>query len=176
VVLPGEEPVPGPSVRVLRNEEGRIYGFYGYPENRFISRSEALNRVQYNPEVGQIQDSFGNEVGVGAFRLPLRGISIETENTVQVYNRITVDPGEFPVAPNQQLIERVTVMNKDGTLSTFEVSYGAGQAYDPTKGGGKWRYETSQALGLGEGDRATSSELRAAVRYREFVVRDISYK
>lgn len=175
MVLPGEEPL-GERVLIQRNPRTGAVLFRDPETGRFISRSSALTRVTYDFERGRIVDSFGNTIGVGAFRLPLAGAVRQTENTVQVYAKLDVDPRQFRAAANQEIIERITVVGRDGKLRTFEIDYGPGGKYDRSAHGGRWRFETSRALGLADNQRAQTTELRQAVAYREFIVRTISYK
>jgi hypothetical protein len=178
MVLPGPEFLEGEGVLVARDRSGRIIGFRDPETGRFISRSTALPRMTYDPTSGQIVDSLGNPVGVGAFRLPLGGVVRETKNTLQEWRQLEVDARTFRPAANQEIIERVTVIGRDGKLRTFEISYGLGGKYDPRAPlkGAKWRFETSQALGLAEGERASTSRLREAVAYRDFIIKETSAK
>lgn len=173
MVLPGPSFAPGEGVAVARTSGGRLIGFRDPETGRFISRSTALSRATYDPQAGQIKDSFGNPIGVGAFRLPAGGAIRETQNTIQTWKGLDVDARQFRPAANQEIIERVTVIDKAGKLRTFEISYGLGGKYDPRapNKGSKWRFETSKALGIAEGERARTSRLREAVAYREFIVK-----
>ncbi len=176
MVLPGPEFGEGEGVLVARDRGGRLIGFRDPTTGRFISRSVALARMTYDPDSGQVLDSRRNPVGVGAFRLPLGGVVRETKNTIQEWRPMEVDARQFKPAANQEIIERVTVVGRDNKLHTFEISYGLGGKYDPRapNKGSKWRFETSKALGLEEGERASTSRLREAVAYREFIVKETS--
>lgn len=178
MVIPGQRPLEGEGVLVARERSGRLIGFRDPETGRFISRVTALARMTYDPTSGQVVDSQGNPVGVGAFRLPLGGVVRETKNTIQEWRPMDVDARQFKPAANQEIIERVTVIGRDGKLRTFEISYGLGGKYNPTapNKGSKWRFETSKALGLEEGERASTSRLREAVAYREFIVKETSAK
>ena len=176
MVLPGTEFPEGEGVIVARDRSGRLTGFRDPDTGRFISRKVALERVTYNFDTGKIEDSRKNPVGVGAFRLPARGVVRETKNTIQKWRPMEVDARSFRPAANQEIIERVTIIGRDGKLRTFEISYGLGGKFDPRapNKGAKWRFETSKALGLAEGERASTSRLREAVAYREFIVKETS--
>lgn len=176
MVLPGPEFFEEAGVTVARDRSGRLIGFRDTETGRFISRSVALARMTYDPVSGKVTDSRGNPVGVGAFRLPLGGVVRETKNTTQEWRPMEVDARQFKPAANQEIIERVTVIGRDNKLHTFEISYGLGGKYDPRapNKGSRWRFETSKALGLAEGERASTSRLREAVAYREFIVKETS--
>jgi hypothetical protein len=171
MVLPGEV-FGGPRVRVVRDSSGRVIGFQDPDQgSRFISRADALDRLRYNIEKAQVEDSFGNGVGVGALSIPGRGVTVGYKNGEAVYTPLEGDPSTFKPDPNQEIIERTIFIDKDGNLVTVEISYGYGNGYDPAKYGGKWRYEASQALGLEEGERLPTSDLQRAVAGQEFTIK-----
>jgi hypothetical protein len=151
-------------VRVVRDSSGRVVGFQDPDkDNIFISRTDAIQRVRFNTEEGQIQDSFGNNVGVAALAYPKSGQTVAYVEKEATYIPLSGPPEGFKPASNEEIVERVTVIGADGELHTFEISYGGGQKYDPAKYGGKWRYEVSNALGQGEEERIPTEDLQRAV-------------
>lgn len=164
-----------PRVRAVRDSSGRVVGFQDPDQgNRFISRADAINRLKYSPQQGQILDSFGNPVGVGALQFPGRGLEIATTNKILSYQRAGDDPMLIKVRSNQELVEQITLINKDGSLTQIETSYGHGKGYDPTKRGGWFRQKASEALGVPASQRLTTSDLYRSVARRDFIVKTVS--
>lgn len=162
----------GQRVRVVRDRQGRVVGFQD-PDKRniFIRRVDAVPRLRYSVERSQVEDSFGNRVGVGALGLPLRGYDVAFKVKEAAYRPLAIDPLSFRPNPDQELIEKTTYTTKDGKLVTSEMSYGLGEKYDPSKTGRKWRHEASKALGRPEGERLPTRDLKRAVLYKEFIVK-----
>lgn len=172
MVLPSDlPPTPSRRVRVIRDRYGRLAQFQDPETGRFIRRDDALKRLNYDPKVGQIVDSFGNPVGVGALRIPEMGITRTFVGLEAEYQRMKVDPHAFKPGTNQEIIERTVFITKEGRMVTQETSYGLGKDYDRSKYGGRWRQGASDALGLGPDERMTTRELRKAVAYQEFVTK-----
>jgi hypothetical protein len=161
-------------VRAVRNREGRFIGFQDPDQGgRFITRQEALSRLSFSVERGEVLDSFGNGVGVGAVKLPGRGVDVTYQTRAAEYKPMTVDPARFTPNPNQEIVERNVFMTKDGKLVTSETSWGLGKKYDPAKYGGRWRQSASDALGLDKAKRLPTRDLERAVLMREFIVKTI---
>ncbi len=160
---------------MVRDRQGKFVGFQDPDQaGRFISRKDALPRLRYSIEKNYVQDSFGNDVGVGALGLPGRGVDVAYKVKGATYRPIRTDPNDFTPKPNQELIERTVFITREGKLVTSETSHGLGEKYDPSKTGGRWRRAASKAVGAGEGQRLPTSDLQRAVAFREFVVKDIS--
>ena len=165
-------------VRIVRDSSGRVVGFQD-PDNRnqFIARSDAVDRVRYNTEAAQIEDSFGNNVGVAALALPGRGVTVGYKNGATVYKSFQGDITGFDPQPNQEIVERVIFINQDGTLRVVNISYGYGQKYDPASkaAGGLWARGAADALGLKEGERLPTTDLKQAEVLREFIIKTSSF-
>lgn len=161
-------------VRVVRDSSGRVVGFQdpdSTPRNQFISRADALDRLSYNVETAQIEDSFGNDVGVGALAIPGRGVTVAYKNGSASYKPFTGDISSFKPKPNQEIIERTIFINKDGSLTTLEISYGYGTQYDEAKYGGAWRNAAQKVLGLPEKSGVPTTDLQAAVAGKEYMIK-----
>lgn len=165
-------------VRVVRDSSGRVVGFQdpdSTPRNQFISRADALDRLRYNVEAAQIEDSFGNDVGVGALALPGRGVTVAYKNGSATYTPLPGDPAAFKPNPNQEIVERTIFIDRNGRLVTVETSYGYGQTYDPARYGGRWRKAASEALGLAADERLPSQDLQRAVVGKEYMIKTSSF-
>ncbi len=162
-------------VRIARDRKGRVVGFQD-PDKRsvFISRADAVKRLRINPDTRQIEDSFGNRVGVGALALPGRGIELVYKTKMASFTPLAVDPRTYNPKPNEEIIERTTFATKKGRLITSETSYGLGEKYDPSKTGGRWRRDASKALGVSEGGRLPTRDLQRAVLHKEYIIKRIS--
>ncbi len=162
-------------VRVVRDRQGKVVGFQDPDRaSRFISRADALPRLRYSIDNQRIQDSFGNEVGIGALGVPGRGISVAFKVKEATYKPLPTDATTFSPRPNQEIVERTVFIDRDGKLIESQTSYGLGEKYDPSKTGGKWRRDASKAVGAKEGERLLTSDLKRAVAHHEFLVKDIS--
>lgn len=162
-------------VRVVRDRRGEFVGFQD-PDKRsiFISRKDATSRLRINKDTRQVEDSFGNRVGVGALGLPGRGVELLYKTKAASYRPLAADPRTYNPRPNEEILERTTFATKGGRLITSETSYGLGEKYDPSKTGGRWRRDASSALGVPEGGRLPTRDLRRAVLHKEFIVKRIS--
>lgn len=165
----------GQRVRVVRDKSGRVVGFQD-PDKRniFISRADAIPRLRYSVDRQRVEDSFKNEVGVGALGLPGRGVSVAFKTKQATYQPLPTDPTTYTPRPNQEIVERTVFIDRDGKLVSSETSYGLGKKYDPTKAGGRWRRAASKAVGAGEGQRLPTRDLKRAVAHSQFLVKDIS--
>lgn len=173
-MLPGESPSAF-RVRIVRDSEGRVIGFQD-PDfgNRFITRSEAINRLKYDREMGQIVDSFNSPVGVGSLAFPGRGEEVAFRTKNALYTPLGVDPTTFRPKPNQEIVERIVIIDKNGNLVRSETSYGLGNRFDPSKRGGWWRKKVSESLGLKPNERLPSADLQRAVVRRDYILKDLS--
>ena len=162
-------------VHVARDRAGKVIGFQdpdrGY---RFISRKDALPRMRYSIERSRIEDSFGREIGVGSLSLPGRGVTVGFKVKEATYRPLPTSPQDFRPTASQEVIERTVFITREGKLVSTETSYGLGEAYDPTKTGGRWRRSASQAVGAKEGERLPTRDLARAVAHQEFLVKSIS--
>lgn len=174
MVLPSEEEFQ-PRVRVVRNRQGRIISFQD-PDlgARFITRTEAIKRLNFSVERNAVVDSFGQEVGIGGLALPNRGYSVAFKVKEALYKPLDVDPRQFRPGANQEVIERTIYIDRDGRLITREISHGSGRSYDPAKYGGRWRANAAEALGVEPGKRLPTKDLKRAQYYQEFIVKTIS--
>ncbi len=171
-VFPDSQDLP---VRVVRNRTtGALVGFQDPGTGRFLSRTDAIARLQYSPERGQVEDSFANPVGVGSLGIPARGQHVTFKVKEADYQRLSVDVNTFKPSSNQEIVERTVLVTKEGKLVTSETSYGLGQKYQEGKYGGRWRQEASEALGTDKKARLPTKDLERAVAYREFIVKTIS--
>lgn len=172
MVLPSENPLAGTRVRIVRDKSGNISGFQDPDDrNRFITKTEAVSRLSYDFKIESITDSFGNTMESGGLAAPLKGFDY-------VFTRVSVHwtPIDVPVervvpGPNQEIVERVTFIDRDGNLIVHETSYGLGQRYDETKYGGRWRHFASQALGEDSSARLPTEDLQKAVAYKEYLLK-----
>jgi len=162
-------------VRIARDRKGRVVGFQD-PDKRsvFITRADAVKRLRINKDTRQVEDSFGNRVGVGALGLPGRGVELVYKTKTAAYTPLGADPRTYNPKPNEEILERTTFATKEGKLVTSETSYGLGEKYDPSKTGGRWRRDASKALGVPEGGRLPTRDLQRAVLYKEYIVKRIS--
>jgi len=171
MTTPEEEEQPE-RVRVVRDSSGRVVGFQD-PDfgNRFITRDEALSRLRYDSGKSQILDSFGNPVEVGALHYTVSHAPVAFINGVWEYRGIGQDPSRARPGASQEVVEQTTVINKDGTLTTIEISGGAGKRWQENKSGGKWRYEMSKALGLGKDEKLPTTDLTRFVVRKDYFIR-----
>ncbi len=174
MVTPRPEEI-GQRIRVARTKDGKIIGFQDPDRgNRFVSRKDALPRMRYSVEKSRIEDSFGNEIGVGSLGLPGRGVTVGFKVKEATYKPLPTSPQNFQPRANQEVIERTVFLTREGKLVSTETSYGLGQDYDPAKAGGKWRADASKAVGAKEGERLPTRDLSRAIVYQEFLVKSIS--
>jgi len=162
-------------VRIVRDRKGRVVGYQDPDQaSRFISRADAIPRLRINKDTRQVEDSFGNRVGVGALGLPGRGVELTYKTKTAAYTPLAADPRTYNPKPNEEILERTTFATKEGKLVTSETSYGLGEKYDPSKTGGRWRRDASKALGVPEGGRLPTRDLSRAVLNKEFIIKRIS--
>lgn len=173
MVLPFGPGAEGPGVRINRDDKGRFRGFTDAASGRFISRTEAVQRLTFSVEGSDLVDTFGEHVGVGSIKIPASGIEIAYKVRTTTDKQLTVDPSTFKPEPNQQIVERVVFAGADGRLHTMETSYRLGRQYDPSLTGGRWRQAASEALGLKQGERLPTADLQRAVIMKEFIIRTI---
>jgi len=127
----GEPEEPG-QVRVVYNPKTGKYLFQD-PEmgNIFIKRDEAVKRLRYNAEQGQLVDSFGNAVGVGSLGLPAAGYEFEFKYKTASYTPLTTPPQDFQPAPGTTLQLRLVIIDPDGNVHVVYKSFGENQKWDP---------------------------------------------
>lgn len=135
---------------------------------QFISTRAAVPCLTYDFERKRIVDAFHNVVGVANLRIGVSGIRIVRPRDVVTYQRILFDPRHVRVGPNQEIVERIIWVRRDGWLRMTEWSYGLGERYDRSKTARAWGGAAREALGLERDQKATTRELRKAVVLREF--------
>ncbi len=144
--------------------------------NVFIGRSDAISRLAFDFEGNRLVDSFGRNPSISSLKLPLRGESFTFQGgAVSEWKPLDVDPRRIRPDVNQEIVERVVFVNRDGSLTVRNYSYGRGERYDRSLTGTKWRADAARALGEtsdpGEGKRRPTRELSAAMAAREFLIR-----
>jgi hypothetical protein len=162
-------------VRIIRDPQGRVRG-YQDPDanNRFIDKETAISRLKFNPEARQIQDSFKNEMPVGQLGVRIGGVVLNKVNVAESYQSISGNIRNVVPTSHQEIIERVSVLTKDGRVETIEISYGRGQEYVEGKNGGYWRYRIATAAGISDGRRLPSTDLKNRVLNQEFLIKTVS--
>ncbi len=124
-------------VRIVRDRQGKVIGFQDPDKGAvFISRQSAIPRLRYSIERSRVEDSFGNEVGVGALGLPARGVEVAFKVKEASYKPLGVKPEGYQPRPNEEIIERVIVVDKGGKLVPIDTSYGLGKSTTRRKPGG----------------------------------------
>lgn len=172
MVLREGEPSPGERAVIRVLPDGRRQ-WYDPDTGRIISRADAVRRVRFDFETGWVRDSFGRNVGVGNLRIPQGGIA-RVYKTVDVrYGRLVADPSRLTPGNNQEIVERVTMINRDGTLRTVETSWGLGKRYDPSQYTKRWASEAADAAGVRIGDRGAYEKMKGAVLQKEYIVKTI---
>jgi len=141
--------------------------------NPFIGREFAVDRLHYDYDQRGVFDSFGNRVGIANLGIPARG-RVTDYKTLQVrWNKLTIDPRRFRPTGDQEIVERVIFIDREGRLRLVRTSYGRGKRYDRSKYGGRWRSWASRAMGLPDNARVTTQELQKAVLHKEFIIKEI---
>jgi len=119
-------------VRAVYTAKLRLIGFQD-PDmgNIFIRRDEAVGRLRYDPELGQVVDSFGNTVDVGGMAMPAAGYTYEYKYKTAEYYPLTINPEDFQPAPGLTLKVRLVIVDSEGNLHVFDKSFGENRTYDP---------------------------------------------
>jgi hypothetical protein len=119
-------------VRAVYTAKLRLIGFQD-PDmgNIFIRRDEAVGRLRYDPELGQVVDSFGNPVDVGGMAFPAAGSSFEFKYKTAEYLPLTVNPEDFQAAPGTTLQLRLVIVDGEGNIHVLYKSFGENRSYDP---------------------------------------------
>jgi hypothetical protein len=119
-------------VRAVYTAKLRLIGFQD-PDmgNIFIRRDEAVGRLRYDPELGQVVDSFGNPVDVGGMAFPAKGYSYEFKYKTAEYLPLTVNPEDFQAAPGTTLQLRLVIVDGEGNIHVLYKSFGENRSYDP---------------------------------------------
>ena len=149
--------------------DGRVTTY----RNPFIGREFAVDRLHYDFNQRGVFDSFGNRVGVANLAIPGAGRVTDYKTLQARWFKLTTDPRRFSPASNQEVIERVIFVDREGRLRLVRTSYGLGQRYDRSKYGGRWRSWASRALGLPDDARVGTQELQKAVLHKEFIVKTL---
>lgn len=167
-VFPPDFP-QGP-VRFARDRLGR--SFFTDPDTgRRITSDDALRRVTYDFRSGRIRDSFGHYVGMAALRLPGSGRVVTLPNMDVIYSNLIRDPRIYRVAGNEELIERLVVVERNGRLRTVNISYGLGRNYDPARSGKRWAAELASSTGVKPGRPEAYRTYKEAVLDRTFIIK-----
>jgi len=145
--------------------------------NEFVRLGQAYRGLSYDFETSRLKDGFGNRAPISAIGLPARGETHKFVNVSATWRPLEGAVTRFRPAGNQEIIERVWFVNRDGSIFKQDFSYGRGEKYDRTQTGSKWRYRAAQAMGEtsdpGPGSRMTTDELKKAVLRREFLVKTV---
>jgi hypothetical protein len=176
-MFPDEEEIFNSRVRIVRGINGKLVG-YQDPDNnnRFILRTDAIKRLFYDSEKMYLTDSFGRSIMDADLRMVFRGERINFIERAAIYTPMMESPSRFRPASNQEVIERVLVVDKNGRVIEFDTSFGLGVRYNQYRYGGRWRQKISEALGLPENARIPSSDLKRAVYSVEYLVKTIVRK
>jgi len=142
--------------------------------NLFISREPAVERLVFDFKKQAIVDSYGNTVGVRHLGLPSTGRVTDYAVWSAKWMPLTTDPRRYTPSPNQELVEKVIFIDRNGKLVTSYTSYGLGGKYDRAKQGGWWVDAAKKAAGFEPGEKATTRELRRAQVHREFVIKTLT--
>lgn len=136
-----------------------------------ISREEALGGLRFDFRRNRIVDSFGSIVGRSHLRLPGEGRVAEYFGRQATFRPLYGDPRFYRPQQGEEIIERVRFINRDGTISSVEISYGRGERYDRSRGQGKWTAAAKRASGWKPGDKVDYNALRETVLDREIMVK-----
>ncbi len=141
--------------------------------NQFIAREQAIPRLHFDFQVNRIRDSFGRFVGVAHLKVPAMGRVVDFVELQARYRPLTIDPRRYDVRENEEIIERLVLLDREGNIVTRETSYGLGQKYDRARRG-KWFFGvTRDRIGVETGKKVETRELEKAVLSREFIVKRI---
>jgi len=160
-------------ISIARSRDGNFVGFRDPATGQFMSRAEAVPRLRYNVERGELEDSFGEFAGVGSIRMPERGVEVGYVLKVAAYKPLDTSPLNFRPAPNQELVEHIVFVDAEGKLITLETSFGLGKRYEPNLYGGRWRQAASEALGVADSKRLPTKDLERAVVQKYYSVKTI---
>jgi len=168
----GEYP-EGYGSRVVINRDARgAIRRYGDPDTgQTLTRNEAIGRMKYNFSTGEIEDSMGNSLKIGEIALKRGHETSDLINARQVTSPMNRNPYTYKTARNEELIERLIVVGKNGEISKIDISYGSGKSYDPNRLGGTWRAKVANAVGLEKGERLPTADLERMVVSKQIVVR-----
>jgi hypothetical protein len=165
-VRPGVVQYQDPDVAFRRTyRDGRVVTI----TNPFITRNNAIARLRFDFDRNRVLDSFDDVVGSRYLGIPSTGRVSERKVFDLRWDRLGTDPRRYDPRPNEEIVERLVLVDKNGNIYTRETSYGLGQKYDRSKRGGWYRAQTSRALGLEEGKRVETRDLQKAVIHREFI-------
>ena len=170
MALGGEPFEPEGEVVVGRTARGQIV-FRDPSTGRFIDREAAIPRFRFDFNVGRIRDSEGRFVGVGALRFPSLGRVTDYKILSSQTERLSVDPRTFRPGANQQVVESLLLIDRNGKLVRVEWSSRLGERYDQAKAAGWWRAKVGDAAGIEGGGFAQYAQLKGTVLQREFTVK-----
>ncbi len=142
--------------------------------NLFISREPAIDRLAFDFQRNTVVDSFGNSVGLRHLGLPSSGRVTDYNIWTVKWMPLPTDPRRYIPGPNEEIVEKVIFVDRNGKLVVSYSSSGRGFKYDRSKTGGWWVDKAKKAAGLEPGEKATTRELKRAQIHREFVIKTIA--
>ena len=142
--------------------------------NLFINRETAINRLTYDFQRNRVVDSVGVSVAAKHIKLPLAGRVVQYGVLDAKWIPLDVDPRKYIPAANEEVLERITFVDRQGNLVIEYKSYGLGKKYDRSKGGGCFVDRAKKALGREPEDKVTTKELQRAVVQRQFVLKRLT--
>jgi len=167
-VRPGVVQYQDPDVRFERTyRDGRVVQI----TNPFMTQKNAIARLRFDFDRNRVLDSYGEPVAARYLGIPSSGRVSERRVFNLTWDRLPVDPRRYTPAGNEEIIERLVLVDRKGNIFTRETSYGLGQKYDRALRGGWYRAQTSRALELEEGKRVETRDLQKAIIHREFIVK-----
>ena len=141
--------------------------------NLVIAREPAIDRLTFDYQSNTVVDSYGNSVGLRHLGIPSTGRVADYKVWSVKWMPMTTDPRRYIPGPNEEIVERVIFVDRDGKLIVSRTSWGRGQKYDRSKRGGWWVDKAKKAAGLEPGEKATTRELKRAQIHREFVIKTV---
>ena len=172
-MVTGQQPRREPRRRVFYDPSNRRNPFRDPDTGRFINYKDAIRRARFNFDAGRPIDSRGRFIAVERLRLPQRG-SVITFPTVQArFLNFTGDPRTFRPGANQEIIEELVLVDRQGNIFTRQFSMGLGRRYDRSKVSKAWFRETASAAGVRKGEPGAYKSAQGAVLSRRFVIKTI---
>jgi len=167
----GAEPFPEEGGVIFARTRRGVGTFRDPGTGRFIDREAAIGRLRFDFNAGRIRDSAGRFVGVANLRFPSLGRVTDYKVLSSASARLTADPRLYRPAANQQVVESLLLVGRDGKLVRVERAFKLGERYDQAQAAGGWRAKAGDALGEKGGGFIPYAKLKGAVLQREFVVK-----
>lgn len=142
--------------------------------NLFINRESAINRLTYDFERNRVVDSVGVTVAAKHLGLPAVGRVAQYTTLDAKWIPLKVDPRKYIPAANEEIVERIVFIGRDGKLIREETSYSLGKKYDRSKRGGWFVDRAKKALGKEPEEKVTTPELKRAVVHRQFLIKRLT--